>query len=257
MNKKPLIAGNWKMELSHKAAEEVGRTIKSLLSNTQVNSDIVICPSYTSLAITAETFAKSSKVNIGAQNISTEEKGAYTGQVSVTQIKPFVTWCVIGHSEVRAATGVTDEGVVAQLELLQKHDILPIICIGETAQEREAGQTIEKITNQMNVLLTNINRASLTKIVIAYEPIWAIGTGITPEPDEASEIILLIRKIVANKLDKEAADRLRILYGGSVKPDNAAQYVGAPLADGVLVGGASTHPGDFVKIIKEVEKSYQ
>lgn len=256
MSKKPLIAGNWKMELSHKAAIEVAGAIKKLVKTIPVSSDIVVCPSPVALSAIAEIFQKSAKVSVGAQNIAAQEKGAFTGQTSVLHIKPLAAWCIVGHSEVRAFTGESDAQIVQQTALLLRHGINPIICIGETGQERDRDQTVAKITRQIVAILEHTDRAVLTKAVIAYEPIWAIGTGITPEPDQVSEIILLIRKLVASHFDNEIADRLRILYGGSVKPDNVAQYIGGPCADGVLVGGASIHPRDFVEIIKQVQEAY-
>jgi triosephosphate isomerase (TIM) len=253
MSKQPLIIGNWKMELSHKAATEVVQSIKKLLKGVVVFSEIVVCPSYPSLKAIAEIVKQGKNISVGAQNIHHEEKGAYTGMVSVVQIKPLVNWCIVGHSEQRAATGESEEHIVHKANLLLKHGIAPILCLGESEQERQNDQTVAKVTKQMQELMSNIERTSLAKLVIAYEPIWAVGTGVTPESDQVAEVILLIRKLVANRYDQDVADRLRILYGGSVTADNVGDYVGGPSADGVLVGGASVHPREFVEIIKNVQ----
>ena len=256
MKKKPLVVGNWKMELSHKAALEVMRSIVKLLKQSEHTATVVVCPSYPELSAIADMAKKGEHVQVGAQNIHYKEKGAYTGLVSVHQIRDFASWCIVGHSEQRAFTGETDELVLQKAHILLKHGITPVMCIGETADERAAGKTIEKISAQIEVLLAHIDRTALGKIVVAYEPIWAIGSGVLPTADEVYEVVLLIRKMVANRFDKDISDRLHILYGGSVKPGNVAGYIGGPGADGVLVGGASVHPKDFVDIVTNVERAY-
>lgn len=257
MSRTPLVVGNWKMELSHKAAIALAKALHRVGSEALI-TEVVVCPSFPSLPALAEIFADT-KIEVGAQDVFTEEKGAHTGQVSVTQISSFVKWCIIGHSETRVTSRITDEMVAQKAELLLRHGITPIVCIGETLEEREADETIRKVTRQMESLLAVLPRVSFLKTVITYEPIWAIsanGPGFLPKPDDIAEIILLIRKMVAGRLDGQAADRLRILYGGSVKPENVASYVGGPYADGALVGGASVHAGQFTDIIQAVEKSF-
>lgn len=256
MTRKPLIIGNWKMELSDKAALEVARSIHKLISDIELSAEVVACPSYPALPQVAALFQKKSLISVGAQNVALEERGAFTGQVSIAQIRPYVSWCIVGHSEVRAHLGDSEEDVAHKTQLLLKHGLMPVVCIGETAAERDGDQTVEKITSQIDTLLSYIDRAALAKVVIAYEPIWAIGTGVTPEPDAVAEIVLLIRKITAGRFDKAIAERMRILYGGSVKPDNVAGYVSGPAADGALVGGASVHPKDFIDIIRNVQEKY-
>lgn len=253
MSRTPLVVGNWKMELSHKAAVALTKTLVRSLA-TQDLPEVVICPSFPSLAAVAEE-VKGSRLLLGAQDVASEEKGALTGQVSVTQISSFVTWCIVGHSETRAAMHVSDEAVAQKADLLLKHGITPIVCIGETLEEKESDETVRKIQRQIDSLLAVLPRVSLLKTVVTYEPIWAIsanGPGFLPQPDDVSEIILLIRKMVAGRFDGQVAERLRILYGGSVKPENVKSYVGGPYADGVLVGGASVHGGQFVEIAKLV-----
>ncbi len=242
------------MELSHKAAMALGKALHRLDSEP-LKTEMVVCPSFPSLPGISELFS-GTKIEVGAQDVFVEEKGAHTGQVSVMQISPFVKWCIIGHSETRAASRVTDEIVAQKAELLLRHGVTPIVCIGETLEEREADETIRKVTRQMESLLAVLPRVTFLKTVITYEPIWAIGTGFLPKPDDVAEIVLLMRKMVAGRLDGQAADRVRILYGGSVKPENVASYVGGPYADGALVGGASVHAGQFTDIIKEVEKNF-
>lgn len=249
MNKKSLAVGNWKMELSHKGSLEVLGSLKKLVQSLTLDIDVVVCPSFTVLAEAHQLLANH-KLQLGAQNVHWEEKGAWTGEVSVTQLLPLVRWCIVGHSERRRLAGETDEQVVRKAVLLERHGITPIICVGETFEEREAGETTGKVSQQMNALLSGFNRTSLSKVVVAYEPIWAIGTGITPQPSEAAETMLLIRKIAAERFDRDVADRLRIIYGGSVNANNAASFVSEPGIDGFLVGGASVRPLEFINIIK-------
>lgn len=257
MTRKPAVVGNWKMELSHKGALELVRALKKLLAKVELTCDVVVCPSYPSLADVAAELKKSGRIAVGAQHVHWEDKGPWTGQVSVTQIAPFVSWCIVGHSEQRELVGLTEEEVRLQTHILINHGIIPIVCIGETASEQQADRTVEKITSQANSLFQNLTRVSLSKLVIAYEPIWAIGTGVTPEASSVAEIALLIRKIAASKFGNEAAQRLCILYGGSVTPDTVGPYVAEPGIDGVLVGGASVHPMQFVGIIKAVQEATQ
>lgn len=241
------------MELSDKASLTTAQALKNLLDSLKTPVEIVVCPSFVELAGVAAVFKGSKKVAIGAQNVHWTLKGAWTGEVSINQIKPYASWCIVGHSERRSLVGETDEQVNVKVNLLLEEGITPIVCVGETAQERDTDQTVTRISSQVKSLLESINRAHISKLVIAYEPIWAIGTGETPEPSEAAATMLLIRKLVAEHFDHELAQRLRILYGGSVKPDMVQTFVDEPGVDGVLVGGASIHPLDFVQIIKQVQ----
>ncbi|MDP3996970.1 MAG: triose-phosphate isomerase [Candidatus Andersenbacteria bacterium] len=254
MANKFLVVGNWKMDLSHKAALEVAGAIKKMLAGIYLDVDVVIAPSFTSLPAVATKLAKNEKVQLGAQNVHWEEGGAWTGEVSVSQLTPFARWCIVGHSERRQLVGETDEQVRAKVYVLQKHGLTPIVCVGETADERNRGETVSKITRQATAIFTQQTGVSVSRLVIAYEPIWAIGTGETPDPAEAAQTMLLIRKIAAEKLGAEAAEKIRILYGGSVNAGNAADFVSEPGVDGVLVGGASVKSAEFVNIVKAVEK---
>jgi triosephosphate isomerase len=255
MARKRLVVGNWKMELSYKGELEAAQAIKKLLKNMEVTADVVLCPSFASLADIKEALGATQRLQLGAQSVHWEEKGAWTGQVSVNQISPFVSWCIIGHSEQRALTGETDQEVEAKAQLLLQHGLTPIICIGETLAERENDQTMEKISRQLQSILNKTTRVGLSKTVIAYEPIWAIGSGATPDPSDVSGIMLLMRKLMTEKFGNEVAERVRLLYGGSVKPDNVQPFVSEPGVDGVLVGGASVHPLQFVEIIKIVQQT--
>jgi triosephosphate isomerase len=253
MSRTPLIVGNWKMELSHKAELEVVRALKGLLKGTSLQSEVVICPSCPSLAAVVGMLKHTEKLQVGAQAIHWEEKGAFTGAVSVLQVSEFVNWVIAGHSEQRAMWHMTEEMVQAQVDLAQKHGLTPVICIGETAEERRADKTVERVSQQIYHLLGKATRTALSKLVIAYEPIWAIGTGETPDPNDMAATMLLIRKLVAERFDRQLSERLRVIYGGSVTPQNIGTLIDQPGVDGVLVGGASTHPIQFVEIIKAVE----
>lgn len=256
MERRPVVIANWKMELSHKASMEAANAIKKLLKDIKVDVDIVICPSYSALADVKAVIAQSEKIQLGAQNVHWEEKGPFTGEVSVTQLAPLVQWCIVGHSEQRAATGETDEAIQHKADLLLQHGITPIICIGETLEERQQEQTVEKLSRQMDVLLRKATRVALMKMIIAYEPIWAIGSGVTPEPDDVAGSMLLLRKLTAERFGSDIGQRLRIVYGGSVNPKTIGPIMAEPGVDGVLVGGASLHPLDFVEIIKAVQAAH-
>lgn len=255
MDKRALVVGNWKMELSHKSAVEVCSSIQKLAQDKQWNADVVVCPSYPSIA-TIATALKGSNIFVGAQNVHHEEKGAYTGGVSVSSLRDFVSWCIVGHSEVRQSQLDTDQLVAHKAKLLLTHGIRPVICIGETHQQHEEGQTITAISSQLDILLSSLDRVALMKSAIAYEPIWAIGSGDLPDPNEVYEVLLFIRKRIVEKFDMELAERVVLLYGGSVRADVVSSYVSGPGADGVLVGGASVHPRDFIDIVQKVSDTY-
>lgn len=239
------------MELSYKGALDVAMGLKKLLKNEAQKVDIVVCPSFPSVMAVADILKTSDKIQVGVQNIHWEEKGAWTGEVSIAQIKPVAKWCIVGHSERRQHFGETDEHVVHKVQLLLKHGLTSIVCVGETAQERADGNAFTKVTQQVRILLNEVSLMDLSHIVIAYEPIWAIGSGHTPLADEAAEIMLLIRKLVSEKFGPEGVERLRVLYGGSVTPDTVVPFVTEPGIDGVLVGGASVRPLQLLEIIQQ------
>ena len=255
MDKRPVVVGNWKMELSHKSALEVFSALEKMMKEKEFEVDVAVCPSFPALHAIAD-LAKHTALTVGAQNIHEEDRGAYTGSVSVSQIKDFVSWCIVGHSEVRLREHDSDEMVAMKTRLLLTHGITPIVCIGETQEQRFDEQTTQVLLQQIDTLIGALDRVSLLKTVIAYEPIWAIGTGEMPDSNEVYEVMLLIRKRISQKFDGDLADRVRLLYGGSVKSDNVGQYVAGAGADGVLVGGASIHPRDFFEIISNVSQHY-
>lgn len=253
MTRKPLVIGNWKMELSHGGSLELARALKKLWKGTGDDCEVVVCPSYPQLSSVGEAL-KNSAFQIGAQNVHWEETGPWTGMVSIRQVMPFARWSIVGHSEQRQLTGETDEQVQAKVALLLKHGLLPIVCIGETLEERQADRAIAKIRSQMETLLSALTRVSMSKLVIAYEPIWAIGSGEQPDSSEVGEIAVLLRKLAAARFGNEAAERMRVIYGGSVKANNAAPFVSEPGVDGVLAGGSSVHPVEFVSIVEAVKE---
>ena len=252
IKRRPLVVGNWKMELSYRGEVEAVSSLVKQLKNENQEAEIVVCPSFVSLAGISDIVAKSEKVALGAQDVFWEEKGAYTGEVSVLQLRELVSWCIVGHSERRALALETDEQAVRKVAVLLKHGMSPIICVGETAQEREAGQTVAKLTQQIKVLLSEMPLSALSKIVVAYEPIWAIGTGVTPELSDISEAMLMIRKLALERYGREGAEKMRVIYGGSVNAKNVREIVSEPGVDGVLVGGASVRSMEFARIIREV-----
>jgi len=247
------------MELSHKGELEVAKTLKKLCKGQDWSHvDAVICPSYPALGYIAEELKKEDKIDIGAQHVHWEESGASTGSVSIAQVAPFVQWCIVGHSEQRKLTGMREELVGQTVANLLKNGINPIVCIGETKEQKEADQTIEVVSNQMRELLRSVNRTMLPKLSVAYEPIWAISSNNPeepPDPTETAGIMLLLRKLASNEYGNEAAERMKVLYGGSVKANNVDLYVREPGVDGVLVGSASLHPRDFVEIINKVKEA--
>jgi triosephosphate isomerase len=251
----PLVVGNWKMELSHKGEAELARALKRQLMEMRLEVEVVVCPSYPSLSVINDIFGKNIGVAVGAQSVSFLERGAHTGAVSVLQIAPFARWCIVGHSETRAALGLSDDAVQQAVALLLAHGISPLICIGESREERDADATVKKITAQMETILNKLTRTLLSKIVIVYEPIWAISANdpdTLPDPIDVAGTMLLMRKIAAERFGAEAADRLRLLYGGSVNPDTAGSFAREPGIDGVLVGSASLSPRKFSDIIRAV-----
>ncbi len=258
MGRKPVIVANWKMYMSHKGALETLSALKQLLKKEDIDSDIIICPSFPSLRDSLRKLARDTKIQLGGQGIHWEEKGSWTGAVSVLQIKPFVEWCIVGHSESRQLRQESDDQVRSQANLLLNHDITPIVCIGETASERMADQTKAKITQQVHSLFKEMPLTQVPKIVVTYEPIWAISANEPtelPDPGEIAAVMLLIRKLIAEKFGVETAERLRVLYGGSVTATNIASYMAEPGIDGVMVGSASLQPAKFVSIIKTVQQA--
>jgi triosephosphate isomerase len=249
MSRKPLIAANWKMYKTPAEARACAAALLPLCQGCD-RDEIVICPPAISLSIILDTLSGSG-LAVGAQNMHFADEGAYTGEISAPMLVSIgVTHVIIGHSERRQYFCETDEIVNQKLHAALRHGLVPIVCVGETLAERDGGHTEEVLIRQVAKALLNISPDHASPIVIAYEPIWAIGTGKTATPELAAQAHLLIRSEVARRLDREIADSMRILYGGSVRPDNAASLLNQPEIDGALVGGASLKPESFAQLVR-------
>ena len=245
----PIIAGNWKM---HKTVAETKATVKALaaLVADVKNVEIVVCPPFTALAAAAEA-ACCTNVAIGSQNIFWEEKGAFTGEIAPSMlVEAGCKYAVVGHSERRQYFGETDETVNKRVKAALKHQLIPILCVGESLAQREAGITQEVCATQTRGGLQGLTADEVAGLVIAYEPVWAIGTGKTATSKDANDVCAFIRREVATVFGQAAADAVRIQYGGSVKADNASELMAMSDIDGALVGGASLNAEDFAKIVK-------
>ena len=244
----PFIAGNWKMFKTKKEAKEFAEEFKTLYKDTDVRT--AICAPFTQLDTLKEAFA-GTDIGVGAQNVHFEDEGAFTGEISLPMLKEIgVDYCVIGHSERRQYFNETDETVNLKLKkLLNESDIVPILCVGENLEQREAGKEKEIVEGQIQADLAGIDGEKVASMVIAYEPIWAIGTGKTATPEQAGEMCAAIRSIIEKLYDEDTCDRVIIQYGGSVKPENATEIMNMEEIDGALVGGASLIPQKFMDII--------
>jgi triosephosphate isomerase len=248
MARKPIIAGNWKMNNTIAAGKKlVGELAPLVKDNASV--DIVVAPTATALAAVAEA-VKGTNIHVAAQNVHWEAKGAYTGEISTEMLTEIgVEYVVLGHSERRDYFGETDEYVNKRAKAAFKAGITPIVCCGESLEIREAGNYIEFVVGQIDKDLDGFAPEEVAKLVIAYEPIWAIGTGKTATFEQAEEVCKAIREAIAKKFGQAAADAIRIQYGGSVKPSTIKDLMQQPNVDGALVGGASLKAGDFSAIV--------
>ena len=247
MARKKFIAGNWKMHTTVSEAVELAKGVAAKVGkNTSV--DVAVCPPYTNLGAVAEVL-KGSPVKLGAQDVHWEEKGAFTGKVSCAMLKAVgVTYVIIGHSEQRQYFHETDETVNRKTKAALKAGLLPIVCVGETLDERKGGRMQAVVERQVKGGFAGISREDALKCTIAYEPVWAIGTGETATPQQAQEMHAFIRKLLGS-LYGAAAQEMRIQYGGSMKPANAKDLLGQPDVDGGLIGGASLKADDFAAIV--------
>lgn len=246
--RKPLIAANWKMYKTPAQAKEFVTAFLPLVHN-HTRDEIVLCPPFIDIA-TVVAATHGSHVHVGGQNMHWQEEGAFTGETSAAMlVAAGCSHVILGHSERRHLFGETDETVNQKLHAALKHKLTPIVCVGELLDEREGGKTEAVLLRQTAAGLANVPPDLARHIVIAYEPVWAIGTGKTATPEMAGEAHLIIRSQVARSLGREIAEKIRILYGGSVKPDNASSLLNQPEIDGALVGGASLDPQSFSKII--------
>jgi triosephosphate isomerase (TIM) len=245
MPRTPLLAANWKM---HKTVEETDGFLAALPAVAADGPEVVVCPPFTSLAAAVERCADSS-VRVAAQNMHEEAEGAFTGEVSAPMLVDLgVNGVILGHSERRQYFNETDEALAKKVPVALDAGLEPILCCGENESQRDSDETEGILTRQIEADLANVPDERLGDVVIAYEPIWAIGTGRTATPDQAQEACALIRGLIEGR-SSDAAEAIRILYGGSVKPGNAAELIALPDVDGALVGGASLDPADFAAII--------
>ncbi len=247
--RKHIVAGNWKMNKTLPEGIDLIEELNSALNETAINCEVIIAPPFIHLA-TAAQLADGGKLQVAAQNCSDKEQGAYTGEVSAAMVKSTgASYVIIGHSERRAYYGETNEIVKTKVEQALKNDLKPIVCIGEKLEERESGNYFDVVKTQVEEALFGLSAEDFGKIVLAYEPVWAIGTGKTASAEQAEEIHKYTRGLVEAKYGKEVAENLTILYGGSCKPSNAKELFGQPDVDGGLIGGASLKAEDFMGIV--------
>ncbi|MHA1281361.1 MAG: triose-phosphate isomerase [Promethearchaeota archaeon] len=250
----PIIGGNWKMNKGDPT--EAVETVKQLLSLIKDISevDIVVCPPFTALTAIKDLL-EGTNVKLGAQNMYFEDKGAFTGEISPQFLKAIgCEFVILGHSERRDIFKESDELINKKLLKALSEGLIPIVCIGEHLEEREADKTMDVIKKQMDLTFKGLTAEQMIKTVIAYEPIWAIGTGKTATPEQAEEVHIFIRKLIKEKYDENIANSIRIQYGGSIKPNNAEDLFKCENIDGGLVGGASLDPESFSEIIKSAQK---
>lgn len=244
--RKPIIAGNWKM---HKTIAEAKQFVEQL-PVIEEGIDAVICAPFTSLPALAEVL-QGKNIALGAQNVHWAEEGAFTGEISASMLKEIgVKYVIVGHSERRAYFNETDDTVNERAHAAFRAGLTPIVCVGEDLEQREAGRTKEVVKVQMVAAMKQISSEQMKQMVVAYEPIWAIGTGRTSSAEDANEVISAIREFIADQFDQQIANQVRIQYGGSVKPDNIAGFMSQSDIDGALVGGASLQPDSFTSLVK-------
>jgi len=245
----PIVAGNWKM---HKTLEESRRLVYEAKTNLEAISgvDRVFCPPFTALAAVADLLSDS-PLKVGAQNMHWEPQGAYTGEIAPAMLAEICTYVIIGHSERRAMFGETDESVNKKVRAALAVGLVPIVCVGETYDENQAGRTGEVVTRQVRGAFKDVDAKDVAGVIVAYEPVWAIGTGLAAEPDGANRVIRdFIRGPLAAGWGEATSEKVRVQYGGSVKPGNARDFFSQPDIDGALVGGASLKAVDFIGIVR-------
>jgi triosephosphate isomerase len=247
-SRKPLIAGNWKLHNTVAESQALAGAIAAHVGGG-LACEVVVGPVATSLSAVSQTL-QGSAVGLSAQNTHWEDSGAFTGELSPTLLVDVgCGYCIIGHSERRQYFGETDAGVRKKVAALLVHKVVPIVCIGESLEQREAGKTLDVVLGQVEAATEGLDAVALAALVVAYEPIWAIGTGRTAKAEDAQDVHRAIRGCLAELKGESWADSVRILYGGSVKPSNADELLAQPDVDGALVGGASLSADDFIPII--------
>jgi len=248
--RKPFVAGNWKMNTDGHTSVELAKAIASGSSESAEQVHIAIIPPFVYIPAVVKAVS-TARIAVGAQDIYFEQKGAFTGEISVSMLKDTgCTYALCGHSERRHVIGENDELVNKKVAAAISGGLLPILCVGELIDERKASKTEEVVTRQLKNGLAGLNIEKASAVTIAYEPVWAIGTGLTATPQQAQEVHTLIRKLLSKMYSAQLAEEIRILYGGSVKPDNARELMRQQDIDGALVGGASLNADDFLAIIQ-------
>jgi len=249
MNRTPLIAGNWKMHKTLSATRTLLAELHQAVDGVE-GVEVAVAPPFTALAAAVETL-RSSAIRVGAQNMHESEEGAFTGEISPVMLTDVgVHFVILGHSERRALFGEDDELVGVKVRTALAHDLVPYLCCGETQQEREANETLAVVSRQLRAGLAGVSAEQAAGMVLAYEPVWAIGTGLTATPEQAQDVHASIRALLAELFDDATAQAIRIQYGGSVKPGNAAELMAQPDIDGALVGGASLDADSFAGIVR-------
>ncbi|OGN92871.1 MAG: triose-phosphate isomerase [Chloroflexi bacterium RBG_13_48_10] len=247
--RRPFVAGNWKMFKSVAEARVLMAELLPGLTSIQ-GVEIVLCPPFTSI-LPVSAMLEGTDIGVGAQNMHWEESGAYTGEVSSAMVAEFCKYVIIGHSERRAHFGETDQGVNRKVKAALAHGLVPIICVGETLEENEAGFTRAVVARQVQEGLDDVDSASISSVVIAYEPVWAIGTGRAATAEGANQVIAdIIRRVLHQMVGESSAQDVRVLYGGSVKASNAEEFFRQADIDGALVGGASLRASEFIPVVK-------
>ncbi len=249
--RRPLVAGNWKMNTDSHSSEELAKSIVSGSDEIAGHSvDVAVCPPFVYLQAVARALS-ASNIATGAQDLYYESKGAFTGEISAAMLKDIgCVYVLCGHSERRHVIGEDDELVSKKVIAAIGGGLLPILCVGELIEERQAEETAEVVSRQIRNGLGSLGAEKVSAVTLAYEPVWAIGTGLTATPEQAQEVHALIRRLLGEMYGRQLAKDVRILYGGSVKPDNAAELMAQDDVDGLLVGGASLKADDFVEIIR-------
>lgn len=249
MARKPFIAGNWKMNLNGTGAVDLAKALVDHIGHVDA-ADLAVCPPFVYLPDVARAL-DGSRIALGAQDVFYEDNGAYTGEVSAEMLRDVgCRYAIVGHSERRHVIGETDETINRKVLKALADGLEVIFCVGELLEERKAQRTMDVVRRQVNIGLEGVSRRDTERLTIAYEPVWAIGTGETATPDQAQEVQAMIRGLIGEQYDEEQAQQLRIQYGGSVKPKNAGELLAQPDIDGALVGGASLKADDFCAIVE-------
>ena len=245
----PIIAGNWKMHKTIAEAIQLAHEIREGVAGIS-EVEAVLCPPFTALGA-VEDVITDTKIGLGAQNMHWEEQGAFTGEISPLMLKGWCDYVILGHSERRQYFGETDAGVNKKVKAALGHNLIPIVCVGENLAQNEAGETAAFVGGQVKAAFAGLSAEDAVKLVVAYEPIWAIGTGKTAEPVDANRIIgLNVRGAIADMYDEDVAQQVRVQYGGSVKPNNIEAFMAQPDIDGALVGGACLQADSFIALVK-------